>query len=66
MVINTYLLVALIFLYFAMGALTYRIFLKLVWLSNDFNSEACVNAETKSVAFSVTVFWPIFLLAMGV
>ena len=52
-------------LYLVWGVATYRVFCKLVWISNDYSGPACDNSEKWSVRLYVILFWPAAILFMA-
>lgn len=51
--------------YLGFGVATYRVFLKLTWLSNDCKGDICDFVERWFVRASVVICWPVALLFMA-
>ena len=55
----------LLSLYIAFGISVYRVFCKLVWLSNSIDSEKCKHVERPHVKLIAVLMWPILIMFMA-
>lgn len=55
----------LLFLYIAFGISVYRVFCKLVWLSNSIDSEKCEYVERLHVKLIAVLMWPVLIMFMA-